>query len=55
MKEYKVTITETNICEVNVEAESEEEALAMVETDYFANPNDYFLEIDDTTFDVEEE
>jgi hypothetical protein len=52
MKEiYRVVIKEISKCVVDVEAESQEEAKALVEEEYWKNPNDYLLEPYDTFFE----
>lgn len=41
---YTVKITEVSKGFVEVEAESREKAIELVESDYFKHANDYFLE-----------
>lgn len=48
MKYYTITITEINKAKVDVEADSYEAALKMVEDDYWRNPLNYVLEPEDT-------
>lgn len=50
-KTYSVTITEINKQIVEVEANSKEEAIAIVESDYWQHANDYCLEPEDTFFE----
>lgn len=49
MNTYTITITEVSKCKVEVEAETKEEAVAMVEKKYWDNPIDYVLEPEETT------
>lgn len=53
MASYKITVREIRSCEIEVEANSYEEALAAAETEYNDNLPDYdaILEIEDTTFE----
>lgn len=51
---YKVTITEISTCRVEVEANSEEEAIQKIEADYSDHANEFLLEPEDTTFEAEE-
>lgn len=48
---YKITITEIHKAVVDIEANSRDEALTMVEEEYWKNPNDYLLEPMDTHFE----
>ena len=48
---FKITIKEVHEAVVEIDAENYFEALAIVETDYWKNPNDYVLEPKDTTFE----
>ena len=48
---YTVTIKEISKQEVEVEANSREEALKKVEKDYWESPDTYVLEPEDTTFE----
>ena len=48
---YTVTIKELHKCTVDVEATSFEEAKAIVEKEYWENPNGYCLEPYDTFFE----
>ena len=48
---FKVTIKEIHKAVVDMEAESHDEALRLVEEDYWKNPNDYVLEPYDTFFE----
>lgn len=52
MKEtYRVKIKEIHECIVEIEAENHDQALELVENDYWKNPNDYLLEPRDTFFE----
>lgn len=51
MAEFTITIKEICTCEVEVEAETREEALAKAEEEYWKAPNDYCLEPRDTFFE----
>ena len=48
---YKITITEIHKAVVDSEANSYDDALKRVEEEYWKNPNDYLLELKDTTFE----
>lgn len=48
---FKVIIKEISKTVVEIEAESHDEALKLVEEDYWKSPNDYFLEPYDTLFE----
>lgn len=48
---YKITITEIQQAVVDIEANSYDEALRRIETEYWENPNDYVLEPTDTYFE----
>ena len=50
-KTYRVTIKEIHKSVVDAEAESFEQAKALVEDDYWKHPNDYVLEPYDTFFE----
>lgn len=51
MQTYKITIKEISKTVVEKEANSREEALDLVEEEYWKNPNDYCLEPYDTIFE----
>lgn len=48
---YKITITEIQKAVIDIEANSHDEALRMVEEEYWENPNNYILEPKDTLFE----
>lgn len=48
---FKVIIKEFHKAIVEIEAESHEEAVKLVEEDYWKHPNDYYLEPYDTLFE----
>lgn len=48
---YTVTIKEISKADVEVEADSFDEAKAKVEEEYWKNPNAYLLEPEDTFFE----
>ena len=48
---FKILIKEVREAVVEIEANNYYEALERVEFDYWANPNDYLLEPEDTTFE----
>lgn len=48
---YKITITEIQKAVIDIEANSYDEALRMVEEEYWENPNNYILEPEDTFFE----
>ena len=49
---YTIEVTEIQKNTFEIEAESKEEALEAFQSDYFQHANDYFLEVDDTAFEV---
>lgn len=51
---YTVKVIETRVMEMEIEANSEEQAIAMVEDDYFENIAEYdsHLDLDDTNFEI---
>ena len=48
---FKITIKEVHEAVVDIEANSHDEALRRIETEYWENPNDYVLEPTDTYFE----
>lgn len=48
---FKVTIKEISKADVDIEAESFEEAKKKIEQDYWKDPNKYLLEPEDTFFE----
>ena len=48
---YKITIREIQKAVIDIEANSRDEALRMVEEEYWENPNNYILEPKDTFFE----
>lgn len=50
-KTFQVTIKEISKVVVDIEAESRDEALKLVEEDYWKHANDYCLEPYDTFFE----
>lgn len=51
-KMFTVTIKELSKCVVDVEAETENEALAIVEKEYWKAPINYLFEPYETTFEI---
>lgn len=50
-KVFKVTIKEICKTVVDMEAENHDEAVKLVEEDYWKHPNEYLLEPEDTFFE----
>ena len=51
METYTITIKELSKLDIEVEAESYEEAVKKVEDDYWKDPSQYCLDAYDTTFE----
>lgn len=50
-KTFKVTIKEISKVVVDIEADNHDEAVRLVEEDYWKHPNDYVLEPYETVFE----
>ena len=47
---YKIKIKEVNYATYEVDADSQEQAILNMETEYWKNPNDFLLEPQETEF-----